>query len=128
LSAENLLFWLLHIGIFPLFFIFVSRLRAWSSMQPGILGMRQRGLRWRELVPYFPKWVVPLVMVLWAYVFVNFFLSIQHLPAKGSPAGETDPVFLARAFSGHWLVFYLLPALFFIYVPGEGPPAAKTST
>jgi len=95
---------------------------------PGIFGRRQRGLRWRELVPYFPKWVVPLVVVLWMYVFVNFFLSTQHLPARGSPATETDPVFLARAFSGYWLVFYLLPALFFIYVPSQPPPTAGTST
>jgi hypothetical protein len=127
LRETNPLFWLLHIGIFPLFFIFVFRLRAWSDVRPGAFGIRTRGLRWRELLPYFPRWVAPLVIVLWAYVFVNFFLSIQHLPPRGSPAGETDTVFLTRAFSGHWLVFYLLPTLFFMYVPSDVPPAAGTS-
>lgn len=127
LAANNPLFWLLHVGIFPLFFVFVFRLRAWSDVREGAFGVKTRGLRWRELLPYFPKWVAPLAVLLWAYVFVNFFLSIQHLPPRGA-SGQTDPVFLARAFSGHWLVFYLLPTLFFMYVPRDAAAAPATSS
>lgn len=115
LRTENPLFFLLHLGIFPLFFIFVFRLRAWNRISSGAFGLNTRSLEWRELLPYFPAWVIGLAVVAWVYVFLNFFLSVAHLPARGA----SDTVLLTRAFSGHWLVFYLLPALFFAYVPAD---------
>ena len=126
LSPDHPLFWALHIGIFPLFFAFVRRLRAWQSVRRGVFGFKQRQLRWRDLLGYFPPWVPPLVMLLFAYVMANFFLSTAHLPPRGSDTLLTDAqaVYTARAFSGHWLIFYTLPALFFAFVPADAQPPA----
>jgi hypothetical protein len=129
LGPEHPLFWALHVGIFPLFFAFVFRLRAWQSVRRGAFGLKRRQLRWRELLPYFPAWVPPLVVVLFAYVMANFFLSSGHLPSKGAgtPLADAQAVYMARAFSGHWLIFYTLPALFFLFVPSDARPAADAS-
>jgi hypothetical protein len=126
LSPDHPLFWALHIGIFPLFFVFVWRLRAWQSVRRGFLGFKQRQLQWRELLGYFPRWVPPLVLLLFAYVMVNFFLSVARLPANGSdtPLTSAQAMYTARAFSGHWLIFYTLPMLFFAFVPAGAQPAA----
>lgn len=35
-------------------------------------------------------------------------------------------VYTTRAFSGHWLVFYTLPALFFLFVPADARPATES--
>ncbi len=128
LSPDHPLFWGLHIGIFPLFFVFVLRLRAWQDVRRGALGMRQSQLRWRELLAYVPGWVPPLVVLLFAYAMVNFFRSIGHLPPKGSgtPLTAAQAVYTTRAFSGHWLVFYTLPTLFFLFVPADARPAAQS--
>jgi hypothetical protein len=126
LNPDNPLFWVLHIGSFPLFFAFVWRLRAWQSVQRGHFGFKQRQLRWRELLAYFPPWVPPLVMLLFAYVLLNFFLSTAQLPASDSDAllTEAQAVYTVRAFSGHWLIFYMLPTLFFAFVPADARPPA----
>jgi hypothetical protein len=129
LSAQHPLFWALHIGIFPLFFVFVFRLRAWSDVKPGMFGFKQNQLRWRELLAYFPPWVPPLVTVLFAYVMANFLLSMGHLPPKGTHAGPptgAEAVYMARAFSGHWLVFYTMPMLFFTFVPADARPPVES--
>ena len=126
LSPDYPLFLALHIGIFPLFFAFVWRLRAWQSVRRGFLGFKQRRLRWRELLGYFPSWVPPLVLLLFAYAMLNFFLSVAHLPAGGTETQLTDAqaMYTARAFSGHWLIFYTLPTLFFAFVPTDARPTA----
>ena len=126
LNSDHPLFWVLHIGIFPLFLAFLWRLRAWQSVRRGFLGLKQRQLRWRELRRYFPSWVPVLVMLLFAYVLANFFFSVTHLPPSGSDTVLTDAqaMYMARAFSGHWLIFYSIPALFFAYVPADARPSA----
>lgn len=127
LNPDHPLFLALHIGIFPLFAAFVWRLRAWQGVRRGFLGFKQRHLRWRALLRYFPPWVPPLVILLFAYVMANFFLSTAHLPATGSETLATDAqtaVYAARAFSGHWLIFYALPTLFFAFVPADARPPA----
>ena len=128
LNPEHPLFWGLHIAIFPLFFAFVLRLRPWQGAERGAFGLKQRQLRWRELLPFFPPWAAPAVVLLFAYVMANFFLSISHLPPKGSGTLLTDAqaMYTTRAFSGHWLIFYTLPALFFAFVPADARPATAT--
>ena len=32
----------------------------------------------------------------------------------------------AFAFSGHWLIFYAMPAIFFTFVPADARPAIST--
>jgi len=126
-DPDNPLFWGLHMGIFPLFFAFVYRLRVWR-VQKGVFGLQHSRLRWRELLAYVPGWVPPLVVLLFAYVMVNFFLSISHLPSKGSTLSLTtaQAMYTTRAFSGHWLAFYALPTLFFLFVPADARPAEES--
>jgi hypothetical protein len=124
LNPDHPLFWALHIGIFPLFLALLWRLRVWQSVRRGFLGLKQRQLRWRELLRYFPPWVPPLVMLLFAYVLANFFFSVAQLPPSGSDTALTDAqaMYTARAFSGHWLIFYTIPTLFFAFVPSDARP------
>ena len=126
ISPQHPLFFAMHVGIFPLFLAFVLRARRWSVAKRGMLGFRTESLRWRELLPYFPRWVPVLVVVLFAYVLANFFLSMSMLP-EGTPASDltaAESAYTVRAFSGHWLVFYALPALYFSFVPRDARPAA----
>jgi hypothetical protein len=125
IRPENPLFWLLHVGIFPLFFALVFRMRAWQTSRRGIFGFPRAQLRWRELIAYVPVWVPPLVVLLFAYVMVNFFLATSHLPPRGTALAESpaEAIYTVRAFSGHWLVFYALPTLFFTFVPADARPA-----
>ena len=125
IRPENPLFWLLHIGIFPLFFALMVRLRAWQASRRGIFGFPRARLRWRELMAYVPGWVPPLVVLLFAYVMVNFLLATSHLPSRGVAGAESpeEAIYTVRAFSGHWLIFYALPSLFFTFVPADARPA-----
>jgi hypothetical protein len=129
LDPDHPLFWLLHVGLFPPFFVFVFRLRAWTSARRGAFGLKQQALRWRELLPYFPAWVIALVSLLFFYTMANFLLSIGHLPTKGSgvPLTGAQSVYMVRAFSGHWLLFYALPALFFTFVPQDARPISASA-
>jgi hypothetical protein len=120
------LFWILHLAIFPLFFIFVARLRVWLPGRPSPFRFSLlRDPQWRQLLTYFPAWILPAISILFAYAMVNFVVATGFAPpaaADGSGHGTLDPVHTLRAFSGHWLIFYALPTLFFLYVPAEARP------
>jgi hypothetical protein len=117
-------FWVLHIGIFPPFIVMVMRLRRW----------RERTSSWRyrsrlgELRPYFPRWVPVLAVALAVYVVFNFANATSHLPQRHQPpptdaaSAHEIEVYTSRAFSGHWLLFYAVPALFFLFVPSSAAP------
>jgi hypothetical protein len=131
MSPSNPLFWILHIGIFPLFIPMVFGLRKWSQTQTGPFGFKSSRLRWRELLVYFPTWVPKAVVILFVYVMINFLLAVSHLPAGGHASAAAmqsmDPEqgrYLVRAFSGHWLVFYTAPTLYYLFVPSEIPAAS----
>jgi hypothetical protein len=111
--------WALHVGIFPLFFVLVYRFRRWAGTSRW-QWWRQPGAR--ELLRYFPGWVRVAVPLLFAYAMVNFLLATGVQPAANGSGTTLTPVATARAFSGHWLIFYLLPALFFSYVPAGARP------
>lgn len=130
MSPSNPLFWILHVGIFPLFFAMVFGLRKWSETRAGTFGFKSRQLRWRELLVYLPPWAVKLGAILFAYAMANFLLSVSHLPsgahasATSVQAMDTEQArYLVRAFSGHWLVFYAVPTLYFLFVPSTAAPA-----
>jgi hypothetical protein len=126
LRPEHPLFWMLHIGIFPLFIPMVWRLRAWREQTRGMLGLPTSRLRWRELLAYLPAWAIAIAGVLFAYAMVNFFLAMSHLPAghaAGSGSiGVDEARYTVRAFSGHWMIFYAIPTLFFFFVPATARP------
>jgi hypothetical protein len=129
IGAGHPLFWLLHAAIFPLFIAFALKMGAWQSESRGAFGLRRRRLRWRALRPYFPRWVPLLVALLFVYTLGNFFSSVLRIAGKGSGAGMTDVhmIYIVRAFSGHWLLFYALPTLFFAFVPWSAKPPAELS-
>lgn len=67
----------------------------------------------------FPAWAKALVAALFIYTGVNFFLAMPHLPQKGATVTDDAhqiAVYTMRAFSGHWLFFYAIPTLFFLFV------------
>jgi hypothetical protein len=63
---------------------------------------------------------------------LNFMLASSHLAAAGHAAAgqQMDPEqarYTVRAFSGHWLVFYAMPTLFFLFVPPGAQPKESVS-
>lgn len=83
--------WGLHVGIFVIWVpaILVAQKLTHGSKQAEF---------WKAALRGCPRWMRTSLYVLFAYVFVNFFLSI----ALG-PGSEADQF---RLFSGHWMVFY----------------------
>lgn len=118
--------WLLHLGIFVVFFPFVISMRKTLGPKPSFAHIRAA----------FPPWIVMLGCALLAYTVVNFILfmaateggnpSIEHgkyvLMSHGRLIRElTLPEYThfwanqARGFSGHWLAFYFIPAAYFLF-------------
>ena len=87
---------------------------------------RRQPLDWGALRPYFPRVLPWLLGALFVYVFVNFFIASSHLPrSRNGAAAPMTPErtqWTLRAFSGHWMLFYLAPALFFGFVPKDARP------
>lgn len=118
----------LHAGLFLPFFATVYALRV------ELKGADGRELM-RRLVRMVPIWARVLFLVAFYYAIVNFGLfmvrsggaSVQQrrgetvLTTHGrvvrkvtSEEAARHEVLVARGFSGHWMVFYLMPTLFFL--------------
>jgi hypothetical protein len=121
LPANSGPIWLMHIGVFPLIFAFVIRVREWQQPDQGWNSV-QSLLPPRELSAYFPWWAIVFVLALFFYAILNFFLATGALTGSVG-ARELSPAQGARAFSGHWMIFYGLPAVFFGFVPPEARPS-----
>jgi hypothetical protein len=122
LPTSSVIFFVMHLGIFPLFFAFVLRARVWQqSADSGWFSVRSS---WpsRELLAYIPWWAIILVIALFLYAFINFFLATGALSGRLA-GGELSEPQGARAFSGHWMLFYGLPAVFFSFVPADAQPS-----
>jgi len=119
LSPNAPLFFGLHVGIFPVFVALVLQSRNWQPERSGPFGLRYPQLDWREWRPFLPSWAPRVIAILWAYAIANFLFAFIHLPSRGASAvlTEAEAMYMARMFSGHWLVFYAMPLLFFTYVP-----------
>ncbi len=87
--------------------------------------------------PGLPRWAPPLLTAAFAYTIVNFGLFMIFHGARGAPhvrdgvyaltdhgrvlrtltASEYrwERAWLVRGFSGHWILFLLVPTLFFLY-------------
>jgi len=122
LTPNTPLFFALHVGIFPVFIALVRQSRDWQPERSGPFGLRYPQLDWREWRPFLPRWAPRVVAILWAYAIANFLFASIHLPSHASTAllTQVQTMYLARMFSGHWMVFYALPLLFFTYVPLSG--------
>lgn len=117
--------WWLHVGIFVVFIPFVLSSRKVLGARPGFAQMRA----------FFPAWVIVVGVLLFAYVFVNFWLFMQateggsvsirdgkyiladhgrlirELTAAQYAAFQANEV---RGFSGHWMAFYFGPFAYFL--------------
>jgi hypothetical protein len=129
--------WLLHVGVFIVFVPMVITIYTKSGKSRPQSG----GDFWRQFFNPMPRWVRLLSYGLFAYVAINFILFVA-LSRDGSPdviggkyvlrsdgRVEEQRVIreitmeeydlrearVVRGFSGHWLVFYLIAALYFWY-------------
>ena len=126
-SLVNLQFCMpfMHIGMFPLFFLFVFKAAH----------LRQARYRfWQRYFEAMPKWTKYLLGFFGMYAFVNFALffllsegatpaisnGMYILQSHGSFVREItaseylwQQAYILRGFSGHWMIFYLIPALYF---------------
>lgn len=127
--------WILHVGMFIVFVPMVLAVRK----QPG------RG-NIMALLGTFSPWAGVIAPLLFAYVIVNFGIFMVG-SADGTPAlregkyvlhhkGEVIREISAteyhernaavlRGFSGHWLLFYFVPFVFFAARREAGNPAAS---
>lgn len=116
------IFWL-HIVILPIFlFAMVVSRSQW----------RERPTTWRKALPYAPRWLRILTVVCFIYAGVNFAIFMAYT-LEGSPERRDDGTFIvenhgqfvreideaeyhrlqafvARGFSGHWMLFYTVSA------------------
>ena len=90
-------FWMLHVGIFVVWFpaVFVSMKRVGSASRRDYLEVALRGS---------PNWMRYMVYAFFGYAFLNFALFVTQDPSGGG--GENPPAVVWRGFSGHWMLFY----------------------
>jgi len=124
IDPTNPLFFVLHIGIFPLFFFFLVRLKRWQRKE-RLFKKDSEPSHWRQLLRFFPGWVIPAVIALSVYTFANFLLSAQHLPDHATTLTPLVSLYTVRAFSGHWLLFYAIPTIYFGFVPASAYPKVQ---
>mgnify|MGYP001160174255 CR=1 FL=1 len=129
--------WPLHVGIFAVFIPMVFSLRNRFGQNPDQ----------REIISVLPPWAIKSIAVVFAYVVINFAALFYHIH-NGSPAvrGDTFVIeqrgrvvqeisesqylqmraYVSRGFSGHWLLFYLVPALYFLAGRQNDKPRKET--
>jgi hypothetical protein len=120
IDPSDPLFFMVHLAVFPLFITFIWRAQRWLGKRSWFAASEPS--HWRELLKFFPLWVYPVGLALFVYTFANFLLSIQHLPEHSSGLTGPQARYLVRAFSGHWLLFYSIPTIFFGFVPKDARP------
>jgi hypothetical protein len=96
--APESFFWMLHVGIFVVWFpaVFVANRRV---------GNQNRKDFWNAVFRGSPPWFKYTVYAFLGYAVVNFLLFFSQAPRETNPSGET-PVIVWRGFSGHWMAFY----------------------
>jgi len=109
---------------FPLFFFFLVRLKRWQRKE-RLFKKDSEPSHWRQLLRFFPGWVIPAVIALSVYTFANFLLSVQHLPDHATTLTPLVSLYTVRAFSGHWLLFYAIPTIYFGFVPASAYPKVQ---
>jgi hypothetical protein len=102
--------YLLHIGIF---FVFI----------PFIFDLRRVHLGgWGHLFSAIPAWAYLAIIAAFTYASVNF---RQTVGASGHGVWSATDFRGLRAFSGLWLVFYLIPAVYFRWAPRVLSPEGR---
>lgn len=131
IPSDSGVFMLMHVGIFPLFFVFVMRAREWqvsaSGQAKGLSYHVRSSIPSAELLAHFPWWAIVFVLALFIYAMINFFVASGVGFGRVSSDSLTDAQ-SARLFSGHWMLFYGLPSVFFGFVPAEPGSSSEHHT
>jgi hypothetical protein len=95
--APEAFFWMLHVGIFVVWFpaVFVAQ---------RLVGNVNRKDLWKIVLKDSPEWMRYMVYGFLAYAGANFLLFMAEAPSGGK--GASPPVADWRGFSGHWMAFY----------------------
>lgn len=95
--APDAFFWILHVGIFVVWFpaVFVAKQRV---------GNLSRKDFWKVVLQGSPDWMRYIVYGFLGYAVVNFALFMLKAPTGGG--GANPPAIFWRGFSGHWMAFY----------------------
>lgn len=95
--APEAFFWMLHVGIFVVWFpaVFVAIKRVGNNARKDF---------WKLVLRGSPKWMRYMVYGFFAYAIVNFAIFFFQAPQGSS--GANPPATVWRGFSGHWMAFY----------------------
>jgi len=96
--APSEYFWMLHAGIFVVWFpaVLVAQKR---------IGITRGRDSWKVAIQGAPKWMNYMVSVFFAYAMINFVVFMFIAPT-GKQHGPSTPPEVWRGFSGHWMLFY----------------------
>jgi hypothetical protein len=95
--APEAFFWMLHVGIFVVWFPAVL-------VAQRLVGNVNRKDFWKVVLKNAPDWMRYMFYCFFGYAFVNFMLFMTKAPNGGS--GANPPAVVWRGFSGHWMAFY----------------------
>lgn len=96
--APSSFFWLLHVGLFVVFF-------------PAVMVAKQNGMTssrkdtWKIALRFAPPWMLYAFYSLFPYTFFNFFRGFFTTAASHHRQGDSG-VTEWRMFSGDWMLFY----------------------
>ena len=95
--APEAFFWILHMGIFVVWFpaVLVAKQRVGSTRRKDF---------WKRVLEGSPEWMRYLVYGFLGYAMVNFGLFMLKAPTGST--GSNPPAEVWRGFSGHWMAFY----------------------
>ena len=135
-TSDSPLFFALHVGMFVVLApLVLAQRKLFGTARPG----------WREQLSVFPRWAQIVIKLAVAYAFVNFalflftqggtpeirggqFVLMDHgtfIRALSEQEYYLARSYVTRGFSGHWIVFYLMPMLYFL--SGKSGPQSETS-
>jgi hypothetical protein len=95
--APEAFFWILHLGIFIVWFPAVITARS-------VVGNVSRVDFWKVALKGSPEWMRYMVYGFFGYAGVNFLLFMTKV--TGGSNGANPPAVVWRGFSGHWMAFY----------------------
>ena len=97
----------LHVGVFVAFVPVIFGLKAWVEERGyDFNDFRGQWAGLRELLGGTPGWEKLCLGALFVYAMVNFLVGFAAV------VGAPDAGFSYRLFSGHWLFFYFISAVF----------------
>jgi hypothetical protein len=103
-------FWILHLGIFVVWFPAVI-------VANRLVGNVNRKDSWKVILNGSPNWVRYLIYGFLGYAVINL-MYVFYETKDGHDTGDNPPAVAWRGFSGHWMVFYLA-ALTILYTAAK---------